>query len=185
MASSAIHLAVAKKYLRNNNKNITDAFLKGTLEPDTVEDKGLSHYTNKYRGKDNVSHVENKVNLYAFLKEHESLDDFHMGWFLHLVTDYLFFSECFTTEYLLGTTYEEFCKDLYYGYSCLTDYVSKKFDITIDDYASHPSEYYPGTGYKDCIFTLEQIENFIERVAAIDLENYITKIKAAGCNVKP
>ena len=33
------------------------------------------------------------------------LDDFELGWFLHLVTDYLFFDECFSKEYLLENSY--------------------------------------------------------------------------------
>lgn len=91
MASATIHLAIAKKYLEKHNELDYEKVIAGTLYPDATEDSDKSHYTDINRGKDNISHVRGKVNLYAFLKEHKTLDDFELGWFLHLVTDYLFF----------------------------------------------------------------------------------------------
>ena len=66
--------------------------------------------------------MRGKVNLYSFLQDHEYLNDFELGWFLHLITDYLFFEECFDTEYLLENSYEQFCKDLYFAYNHLNLY---------------------------------------------------------------
>ena len=95
MASPTIHLAIAKKYLEKKKSINYKKFIAGTLYPDAVDDNNKSHYTDVNRGNDNVSHVRGKVNLYDFLIEHESLSDFELGWFLHLVTDYLFFEKCF------------------------------------------------------------------------------------------
>lgn len=185
MASSVIHLAIAKKYLEKNTtlnyKNVID----GTLYPDAVDDNDKSHYTDINRGSDNVSHVRGKVNLYEFLAEHESLSDFELGWFLHLVTDYLFFEECFTTEYLLNNSYESFCKDLYFAYNCLNTYIPEKYHITKDDYAGYPSEYYPGIPYEDCILPKDMIDKFINRVSSVNLDEYIKKIRKSKKNVKP
>lgn len=185
MASPAIHLAIAKKYLEKNAsfnyKNVID----GTLYPDAVDDKDKSHYTDINRGSDNVSHVRGKVNLYEFLIEHEFLSDFELGWFLHLVTDYLFFEECFTTEYLLNRTYEAFCKDLYFAYDCLNTYIPEKYHITEVDYASYPSEYYPGIPYEDSVLSKDMIDKFIERVSSVDLDEYIERIRKSKKNVKP
>ena len=36
-----------------------------------------------------------------------------------LIIDYLFFEECFDTEYLLENSYEQFRKDLYFAYEHL------------------------------------------------------------------
>ena len=109
MACATIHLAVAKKYLEEHKELNYDKVIAGTLYPDAASNNDESHYTNKSRESDNVSHVRGKVNLYAFLKEHEILNEFELGWFLHLVTDYLFFKECFSDEYLLNNSYEDFC----------------------------------------------------------------------------
>lgn len=185
MACATIHLAIAKKYLENHKDLNYEKVIAGTLYPDAVENNDKSHYTDINRGNDNVSHVRGKVNLYAFLKEHESLNDFELGWFLHLVTDYLFFEECFTEEYLLNNSYKDFCKDLYFAYDRLHLYLSEKYHITKDDYKDYPSEYYPGIPYEDCILSKEMIDTFIEKVSNIDLDKYINKIKKRQNNIKP
>lgn len=185
MACATIHLAIAKKYLENHNELDYDKVLEGTLYPDAAEDNDKSHYTDKNRGKDNVSHVRSKVNLYKFLESHKTLDDFELGWFLHLVTDYLFFEECFTKEYLLENSYKDFQKDLYYAYHCLNLYLSEKYKIVKTDYKSYPSEYYPGIPYQECILPIDMIDEFINRVSSIDINRYIQKILEHGKNIKP
>lgn len=159
--------------------------ISGTLYPDASENNDISHYTDKNRGNDNGSHVRGKVNLYSFLEEHENIDDFKLSWFIHLVTDYLFFEECFTSEYLLEKSYENFCKDLYFAYKCLNLYLSKKYHITKQDYKNYPSEYFLGIPYQKCILSINMIDNFIARVSSINFENYIIKIKENKKNVKP
>lgn len=185
MASSAIHLAVAKKYLEKNQSFNYKKVIAGSLYPDTIENNDLSHYTDLNRGSDNVSHIRGKVNLYAFLIEHSTLNDFELGWFLHLITDYLFFEECFTTEYLLNNSYESFCKELYFSYDCLTTYISEKYNITEKDYEAYPSENYPGIPYKECILSKEMIDDFIDRVSSINISEYIKQIIKNKKNIKP
>ncbi len=107
------------------------------------------------------------------MKDHEYLNDFELGWFLHLITDYLFFEECFDTEYLLENSYEQFCKDLYFAYGHLNLYLSDKY------------EYYSGVPYEECILSRDLIDTFINRVSSIDLEKYIKKIQKIRSNVKP
>lgn len=185
MACATIHLAVAKKYLENHKELNYEKVIAGTLYPDASQNKDKSHYTDINRGNDNISHIRGKVNLYEFLKEHKKLEDFELGWFLHLVTDYLFFEECFTKEYLLSNTYQDFCKDLYFAYDCLNSYLSEKYNITKDDYKNYPNEFYPGKPYENCILSTEMIDKFISRVSDINLEKYIKKIKEYQSNIKP
>lgn len=186
MASSPIHLAIAKKYIERYNLLDKRLVLSGTLYPDTVKDKNISHYADlEKRGHDNISHLAGKVNLYSFLLEHENMDSFQFGWFIHLVTDYLFFDECFTKEYLLSHSYEEFRRDLYFSYDCLTNYLMEKYNITMEDYTIYPNEFFPGKGYKECLFTKDMIDDFITRVSSIDINEYVKKIKLSKGNVKP
>lgn len=184
MASSAIHLAVAKKILEHNKALNKKEVLKGSLYPDTVK-KDISHYTDLNRKTDNVSHLQGKVNLYAFLLDHPNLTDFEIGWFIHLFTDYLFFDECFTKEYLLTHSYEEFRHDLYFSYDCTTNYIIDKYNITMEDYESYPNEFYPGKEYQDCLFTKEMLDELINHAGNINIEKYIEKIKKHKRNVKP
>lgn len=185
MACATIHLAIAKKYLESHKELNYEKVIAGTLYPDAEKNNDKSHYTNMNRNDDNISHVRNKVNLYSFLKEHENLDNFELGWFLHLITDYLFFKECFTEEYLLNNSYEDFCKDLYFAYEHLNLYLSEKYNIIEKDYKDYPSEYYPGKPYEDCILPKKMIDNFINRVSTIDLDKYIKKIKKYQGNITP
>lgn len=185
MASAAIHVAIAKKYLEQHNNLNYEEIIKGTLYPDADSDNDKTHYTDKFRGNDNVSHVRGKVNLYAFLEEHETLNDFEKGWFLHLITDYLFFLECFRAEYLLSKSYQDFCKELYHAYDCVNLYMEEKYNISKEDFKEYPSEYYPGIPYEECILPKEMIDSFIKRVSSIDLEKYILKIKENKQNCVP
>ena len=185
MASSAIHLAIAKKFFEKNNISNYEKFIAGNLYPDASDNKDQTHYTDMNRGNDNISHVQGKVNLYSFLEDRNELDDFELGWFLHLVTDYLFFEECFSKQYLLENSYKKFCEDLYFAYNCLNTYISDKYNISKEDYNSYPSEYHPGSEYKNCILTKEMIDKFIERVSSININEYIKLIRITKANVKP
>lgn len=185
MACSTIHLAIAKTFFKNHNNLNYENFIAGTLYPDAAEDNDKSHYTDTNRGNNNLTHIRSKVNLYAFLQEHQTLNDFELGWFLHLITDYLFFEECFTTKYLLEKSYEDFCKDLYFAYRCLNTYIEEKYSITKEDYKSYPSTFYPGIPYQDCILKPSIIDDFIERVSSINIHNYIKKIIENKKNIKP
>lgn len=185
MASPVIHLAIAKKYLEKN-KNLNDKeVIAGTLYPDATSNNDKSHYTDPNRGSDNLSYIRGKVNLFAFLEEHKELNDFEIGWFLHLVTDYLFFENCFSKEYLLNNSYEKFCQDLYFAYDCLNTYIPEKYGITKSYYNDYPSEYYPGIPYEDCLLSKEMIDEFIDFVSSIPLIEYIEKLKKHKNNIAP
>lgn len=185
MACATIHLSIAKKYLEKHKDLNYKQVIAGSLYPDSVEDNDKSHYSDINCSSDNLSHVRGKVNLYNFLKEHKNLNDFELGWFLHLITDYLFFDECFTEEYLLSNSYKDFCKDLYFAYDHLNLYLSWKYNITEKDYKEYPGEYYSGKPYEDCILSKEMIDDFINRVSLIDLDKYIKKVEEYQGNVKP
>lgn len=185
MASSVIHLAVAKKYVQENPKWDAEKVYAGVLYPDTVKDKAISHYTDANRGSDNISHLKGKVNLFSFLQDHKNMDDFEMGWFIHLFTDYLFFDECFSKEYLIETSYDDFRRDLYYAYDRVNTYLSEKYGITDEYYKAFPEENYPGRDYEECIFSKDMLDSFIERAGSIDLDRYIQAILKRGGNLKP
>ncbi len=184
MACPSVHLAIAKKYLENHKDLDYKNFIAGTLYPDAASDNDKTHFTEKERGCNNVSHVRSKVNLYHFFEKYKTLDAFELGWFLHLVTDYLFFLECFTEEYLNSKTYQEFCKELYHAYDCINLYIEEKYNVTKEDYEAYPKEYYPGIPYEECILPKEMVDAFIKRVSNINIENYIEKIKSAKKNIK-
>lgn len=167
MASPAMHLAIAKRYIEKHNNLNYKEFVKGTLYPDAEKNSIKLHYPKSSIMGEFAIGVYDKVDLYAFLADYPKLNDFELGWFLHLVTDYIFFEECFTEEYLLKNSYEEFCKDLYFAYDHLNIYLSEKYHIVKNDYKDYPSEYYPGKDYEKCILPKKMIDAFIKKVSSI------------------
>lgn len=82
MPGYVIHLAIAQEYLKKHNKKFSKDFILGSIEPDFTTDKAKSHY-----GKSPAY-----TNLGEYLKNNTIDTDFKQGYFLHLVTDYLFYN---------------------------------------------------------------------------------------------
>ena len=91
MPSFNIHLAVAVKYSEKNNIETKEAFFRGSIDPDLVKDKSISHYTGM-RDKNHLrQYVFEKVRLNEFLKDNKVETDYEKGVFLHLATDFIFY----------------------------------------------------------------------------------------------
>lgn len=185
IASAAIHISIAKKYLEKHPNLNYDEFIKGTLYPDVRPNNVEHHYPKSTIIGDFAISVYNKVDLYAFLQANKNLDDFKLGYFLHLVTDYLFFRECLNVEYLKRTTPETFKRELYHAYDTLDSYLILKYNITKEDYKAYPYMYSEGIPYKKNLLNKELIDKFITRVSSIDLDKYIQRIKDYQDNIKP
>lgn len=185
MASLAMHLAVAKKYIEEHNHLNYEEFIKGTLYPDLDENWIGLHYTKGPITGEFATVVYDKVDLYAFLMDHPELNDFELGHFLHLVTDYLFFLECFDGDYVRNTKYEDFHKELYHSYDSLDSYLISKYNIVKSDYKGYPTQHRSGMPYEEGLISKELIDCFIKRVSSIDLEKYIDKIRKFKDNIIP
>lgn len=113
MPGYVIHLAVAEEYIKkhNNKKENYDEFIAGVIAPDGVKDKSITHYGRN----------SGEPNLDRFLKEHSFESSFDRGYFLHLLTDYLFYN-----KYI-----EVFSDDMYNDYDILNKYLIEKYDVKI------------------------------------------------------
>lgn len=115
MPGYVMHLAVAEEYLRKQKKvkeNYND-FIEGVIFPDSVTDKSLTHYGQK----------SSLANLYNFLKENDLKDSFKRGYFLHLLTDYLFYN-----KYL-----DRCSKDIYNDYDILNRKLIEKYKVKLPE----------------------------------------------------
>ena len=99
-----------------------------------------------------------QVHLDKFFEERDIVSDFEKGYFIHLMTDYLFYNkflECFNKEIM------------YNDYDLTNKKIEKRFSVKVPDYI------------KDCIFYKEgspkildknKIISFIEEISKNDLE---------------
>ena len=150
MAGYVIHLAVAEEYKRNYPKDIDnyDKFIDGVIFPDSVTDKSLTHYGIK----------SSKVNLKAFLDAQSIEDSYNKGYFLHLVTDYLFYNKFL----------DYFSKDIYNDYDILNKKLIEIFDVKI------PKEVKDKVFYKEGntkLLELNKTVEFIKNTAKLRLED--------------
>lgn len=93
MASSMIHIAVANEVNKKLNRDKSKLFI-GTIAPDISKLVGESKIKSHFQDKD-----DNIPNLEKFLDKYKNdlNDDFVLGYYIHLVVDYLWF-KYFLTE---------------------------------------------------------------------------------------
>ncbi len=193
MAGFHIHLAIAKRYAEKNNITDTKSLYKGSVDPDLVEDKSISHYSGKQDSTKLIDYLANKVLLYEYLKGHVVDNDYERGVFLHLITDYLFFNDLISKEYLREVAYAEFCKDLYTSYDMTNDYLIKTYDIDFgdlkdvleDNIKKNKKDKRTENSMGNNILPLPKLDAFIEQVSDINLEDYESKIRESKENLLP
>lgn len=150
MAGYVIHLAVAEEFIKKHPEDIQDykKFIEGVIAPDGVSDKSITHYGEK----------SSKVNLKKFLENNEINNDFNKGYFLHLVTDYLFYNKFL--DYI--------SKDIYNDYDILNKTLKDFFNVKIPESVKEKVFYKQG---ETKILSLEKTINFIKKVSRYELND--------------
>ena len=111
MPGYVIHLAVAEKNAKLSNVVNKEEFMRGVIAPDLLKSVGIdAHYGNS-----------SNPNLKMFLQKHDLKKDYNKGYFLHLVTDYLFYNK------LLG----KWAPQIYDDYNVLNPILIKKYNIQL------------------------------------------------------
>lgn len=163
MAGYVIHIAVAQEYLKNHSEIIEnkEEFIEGVIYPDSVSDKSLTHYGEK----------SSKVVLKDFLNENNIDTSFKRGYFLHLVTDYLFYN-----KYL-----EYFSKDIYNDYDVINESLIKKYNVELPQTIQDKVFYKDG---KTKILSLKLAEKIIDEISCLNLYEIEEEIKSKSNNEK-
>ena len=151
MAGYIIPLAVAEAYIKKHSEDVKDynKFIEGVVAPDSVSDKSITHYGEK----------SSKVNLKCFLEAKEIDDDYNKGYFLHLVTDYIFYNkflECFSKSII------------YNDYDILNRKLQEKYKVKIPKGIEESVFYKEG---ETKILELESVIKFIEEVSDYKLSD--------------
>lgn len=146
MPGYVIHLAIAKKQIELNNIQNEEEFIRGTIAPDLLKQSGIdSHYGNS-----------SNPDFKKFLENHKVKSDYNNGYFLHLVTDYMFYK-----KYL-----DRWSPKIYDDYNVLNRLLVEKYNIQL------PEKIQNYVKFEDkplTILNLDDIISFIETVGKIPI----------------
>lgn len=173
MPGVTIHLAAANAYLALHSTKNRDEFIDGTLAPDEVEDSAVTHHSLPGFRNSAISFLQGKISLKDCLSDFNINTEFGRGYFLHLVIDHEFYRLLQKNEVHTDMTYREFKDALYHDYYATTAHLNEKYGIVYPDYAEKWNKAIDGPTQ---IISAEEISEFIERMAAIDLDEYYRKI---------
>lgn len=150
MAGYVIHLAVAEEYIRKHENEIDNYkdFINGIIFPDSVENKSLTHYGEK----------SSKVHLDKFLKENDISSSYNKGYFLHLITDYLFYNKFL----------EYYSTDIYNDYDILNKSLIEKYNVKLPNAVKDKVFYTEG---ETKILDLKDTQDFIENTSSYNISD--------------
>ena len=155
MPGYIIHIAVAKEYAKKHKIKNVDDFIRGSIAPDFANDKSTTHY-----GKSPAY-----TNLGNYLKENTILTDYDKGFFLHLITDYLFYN-----KYLNDISKPQ----IYYDYDFLNKEIIDKYEIV------------PLEEIKDKIFfkegvpkhiSMELVDQMVNDISNMDIDTIVKEVE--------
>lgn len=149
MPGFIVHIAVAQEYLKKHNKSFSKDFILGSIEPDFTNNKSETHY-----GKSPAY-----TNLKNYLNNNKVRTDFEKGYFLHLITDYLFYN------YYL----DKFEKpQIYYDYDFTNKAIVEKYNVFLPDKIKDKIHFENGTPK---ILTLQLAYKIIDEISDLNMEN--------------
>lgn len=149
MPGFVIHLAIAGEHLKKYNIENIGEFKKGVIAPDLIEDM-KSHY----------GEYSSSPNLNKFINEQGLNTSYNKGYFLHLLTDYLFYNRYLT----------RFSEEIYDDYDFFNRELIEKYKIDIPDEIENKVLFKNGIPQ---IIDSDTLEDFIKIVGSIDLDKLV------------
>ena len=166
MASIYMHLFIAQEYLKkNNNKENENEFIGGNIAPDLVDDKPKSHYGS----------TTAKPNLRVFLKNNNVNNSYYRGYFLHLLTDYLFYNYLIDIDKVVEQIgVEEWKRKLYKDYNSINSKIAKKINIETPE---EIKKYVVSEDEATELFQEQDLFDFLINIASINIDEMIKQIQ--------
>lgn len=148
MPGYVVHIAIAQEYLKKHNMKYSKDFIMGSVAPDFTSDKSKTHY-----GKSPAY-----TNLKNFLLKNNIDTDYKKGFFLHLVTDYLFYNKYITKV-------EK--PQIYNDYDYTNKEIIEKYNVILPEEVKDKVFFKEGEAK---ILTLDLAYKVIEEISSLDLE---------------
>lgn len=150
MPGYVIHLAVGKVYSKYNEIEDLKSFEKGIIEPDRAKDKSKSHY----------GPYSSQPDLNRFIKTNGISTNYEEGYFLHLVTDYLFYNKFL----------KRWDSNIYEDYDKLNARIVQKYGITIPEEIQKVVQFKDG---KPSVLDEDELYKFINSVGKINIRKLV------------
>lgn len=168
MPGLIIHIAVANEYIKNYKNEIKnkEEFIDGVIAPDFYNDKYKSHYGN---------YGEVCLGL-NYLLENCNFDinsDYGKGYFLHVLTDYIFYNYNFKKEVYYVREHD--LRTFYHDYDCTNKFLIEKYNIK-----DIPEKAKKWAGYLDeepVFLKFDRLIKFIDFVGSKEISEQIKNIK--------
>ena len=157
MPGYVIHLAVGKVYSENNKIEDLKSFERGIIAPDISENKVESHY----------GPYSSEPGLNQFLQINGISSSYDEGYFLHLVTDYLFYHKFLS----------KWEKSIYDDYDKLNSRIMKQYGVTVPKEAQEKVRFKSG---KTSVLNEKDLYRFINSVGKINIRQMISQ-KELSC----
>ena len=148
MAGYVIHVAIANEYIKKNYIENKDEFVDGVIAPDRTDDKIATHYGD----------INSRTDLKRYLSLNSVDADYQKGYFLHLLTDYLFYNYYFITP-------EDFY--FYDDYDKTNKELISKYDVTLPD---DLKQYMHTSDGEPEYLKIDLVEKMIEEISSLKLE---------------
>ena len=164
MASFSMHLAIAKLYLNTHKEEDIEEFIKGTLAPDLTDDKSATHYGRHAAWANPANYLQSNGN--------DIENSFKKAYFLHLITDYLFYHKLIDVDdYLEKLGVDEWRRRHRTDFDILEDEIKKKYEIEdmVEKLPDHIKKHMTKAQGELTIFERESLYNLLEDISKIDL----------------
>ncbi len=152
MPGYMIHLAVGSVYLQKNKIEDIESFNKGIIAPDRIPDKTKSHYGPN----------SSNPGLNNFVELNGISSNYNEGYFLHLLTDYLFYNKFL----------KRWDSNIYNDYDKSNEKIKEKYKIIIPKEIEDIVHF--RTGRLE-VLNEEELYRFIECVGKINVREIVTK----------
>jgi len=152
MPGYVIHLAVGKIYSQNNKIDNLSSFEQGIIAPDILANKAKTHY----------GPYSSSPGLNQFIQVNGISCSYDEGYFLHLVTDYLFYNR-FLTKWDTA---------IYDDYDRLNSRLMKKYGIKLPEDVQKKVKFQTG---EPIILNEDNLCKFINSVGKINIREIASK----------
>ncbi len=178
MPSYGIHRAVGVVSAKYNRIKDFASFMDGVVEPDVISDLGgqnkvATHFGYEPKEKLRVKNdFKSKSNLYAYLTTCNPKTEQEMGYFLHLVTDHLWFYR-FLYRHEMERLYTK--KKLYHDYACVAFEVENVYKVS----DGNPPLFWDYIDEEPILFSRLGMHKFIDYCGKLNLKQLAKQILEA------